>query len=92
MDQKSFEFPDEKTLANVANVAKETFGEQRAAELERLFQNPDKIRALLNRMGEQDRVAVMKILSDPAMLRTILSSPRAREGLNRILGGGDGNG
>lgn len=92
MDQKSFEFPDEKTAANVADVARETFGEQRAADVERLFQDPEKIRALLTRMGEQDRAAVMKILSDPSMLRSILSSPRAMEGLNRILGGGNGHG
>lgn len=73
---------DETKLQNAVEMMKQILGKDQAAKIEKLFEN--KTPGNLN-LSEKELKAVKTIIENPDMLKTILSSRKAREVLMKHL-------
>lgn len=73
---------DEAKLQNAIEMMKQILGKEEAAKIEKLFEN--KTPSNLN-LSEKELKAVKTVVENPEMLRTILSSRKAREVLLKYL-------
>lgn len=70
-----------------AETARMVLGEEKAVRIEALFGDGEQVKRLYGNLSERDKQAVEAVLRNPQLLKNLLSSPKAMEGLQKLLGG-----
>ncbi len=81
----NFKLSDEQA-ARIASIVKNTLGKEQSDKVEKLFSDRNKMNAIASSMSERELAAVKEILNSPELLKRILTSPKAAEGLRKIVG------
>ena len=81
----NFKLNDEQA-ARIASMVKNTLGKEQSDKVEKLFADKSKMNAIVSSMSERELSAVKEILNSPELLKKILTSPKAAEGLRKIMG------
>ena len=76
---------DARTVQQAVNVAKSVLSAQDAAQVEKLFSDPNAMQSMAARLSQKDLKTVSAIMQNPAMLKAVLQSPKGREALQRFL-------
>lgn len=76
---------DARTVQQAVNVAKSVLSVQDAAQVEKLFSDPNAMQSMAARLSQKDLNTVTAIMQNPAMLKAVLQSPKGREALQRFL-------
>lgn len=84
MDDKSKKI-DGAALEKAINYLKQSLSEKEIAKLEETFSNKKNLESLASKFSEKDLEEVLKVINNQEMMRKILSSPKAQEGLKKFL-------
>lgn len=84
MDGKSNKI-DGAALERAINYLKKSLNEKEIAKLEETFSNKKNIEALASKFSERDLEEVLKVINNPDMMKKILGSAKAQEGLKKFL-------
>lgn len=85
----NFNLSDEQA-ARIEAAVKNALGKEQSAKVEKLFADKAKMNGLLSKMSARELAAVSEILKSPELLKRVLSSPKAAEGLRKIMGDKNG--
>lgn len=81
---EKFKSENEENIKTAAQTAKEALGEDAQAYAEML--DNEKVQSMFAMLSEKDMEKVNAVVNNPELIKKILSSPKARENLKKILG------
>lgn len=82
---EKFKKDNEENLKTAAKEAKEALGED-ADMYAQMLNNTDKLQSMFSMLSAQDMDKLNTVINNPELIKKILSSPKARENLKKILG------
>ena len=77
---------DDASLERAIKTAQQVLGAKESAKIEKMFKDKSQLEKMTQSLSQKDLETVNGVLSNPEMLKKILSTPKAREGLKKFLG------
>lgn len=77
--------PNGDAVARAVAAAKSALSAEDAAKIERLSRNKASLQSLTGGLSPKDWAAVQKVMSDPDLLRKVLSSSQGKNALHEFL-------
>ena len=81
---EKFKSENEENLKTAAETARDALGND--AEIYANALNSEKVQSMFSMLSDKDMEKVNAVMNNPELIRKILSSPKARENLKKILG------
>ncbi len=82
---EKFKSENEENINMAVQSAKEVLGED-AEQYQSFLQNNEALKSMFSMLSPKDMEKVNTVIKDPQLIKKILSSPKARENLKKILG------
>ena len=81
------DFPNDAAVSRAVAAARGSLSAEDAAKLERLARNKDSLKGLTSKLSERDWNNVMRVITDPDLLKRVLSSSQGKNMLHDFLKG-----